>query len=128
MKKIVFEVLLLISLSTSIHAHRTPLSGDEIDSLLGSAVSFSREEVRDLIGEILTLADEEIRRTAEEAVKEAILAEKPEAAFQKSLAESWEKEAARHAGNAEFFKALSVVEAAALGGMGLYIGIREATR
>jgi predicted DNA-binding transcriptional regulator YafY len=128
MKKIVFALLLLMSLSSSIPAQGRLLSRDEIDSLLGSGTTFSRDEVIELIVGILALADEELRRTTEEAVKAALLQTEPERAFQASLAESWKAEAARAGRMESIFKTLSIVEAAAIGALSLYIGIRERLR
>ena len=91
--KILCTLLLLIQLLNSMKVSATPLTQDEVDSLLGSRQELSRQEVAELMSNILTDADEEIARTAQEAAREVSASDAGEISFQKSLADSWKKEA-----------------------------------
>ena len=91
--KILCVLLLLIQLLTSTKVWATPLTQDELDSLLGSKTEYSRQEVAELMSNILCDADEEIERTAQEAAREVAAKDAGEILFQKSLADSWKKEA-----------------------------------
>jgi hypothetical protein len=128
MRTIVCVLLILMSLSRSIPAQETLLKRDEADLLLGSGRLFEREEVLEIIMAIVQAADEEIIRTAEEAVKEAVLEEAPRRAYQESLAESWKKEAERRGKTSSFLKTTATVEAVVIGLLGLCLGLREVTR
>ena len=70
---------------------------------------------------ILSDADEEIEQTAQEAAREVAAQDAGEITFQKSLVESWKKEAARIDGERTVWRTCTVVEAIVLvGGMLLY--------
>ena len=125
---IVLSVALLLALPTSTPARAERLTGEEIDSLLGSKTTFDRAEVLKLLAAVMGIADEEITRTAEEAVKEAALDLGPEVARERELAEEWRAEAERGRAEAGRFKGLSIVEAAAIALLLGAFGVREATR
>ena len=114
-------LLLAVQLPNATRAWATPLTQEEIDSLLGSRTEFSRQEVAELMSNILSDADEEIERTAEEAAREVAAADAGEIAFQKSIAESLRVEAAQIEGERKAWRTCAAVEAAAiLAGMLLY--------
>ena len=70
---------------------------------------------------ILTDADEEIERTAQEAAREVAAEDSGEIAVQKSIAESWRKEAARIDGTCTVWRSCAILETALiLGGMLVY--------
>ena len=92
-QKTLFAAVLLVLSLNSMKAWATPLTQDEVDSLLGSRQELSRQEVAELMSNILSDADEEIERTAQEAAREVAAKDAGEISFQKSLADSWKKEA-----------------------------------
>ena len=114
-------LLLVAQLPNVARAWATPLTLEEIDSLLGSKTEFSRQEVAELMSNILSDADEEIERTAQEAAREVAATDAGEIAFQKSIAESLRVEAARIEGERKVWRTCAAVEAAVmLAGMLLY--------
>ena len=114
-------LLLAVQLPNATRAWATPLTPEEIDSLLGSKQEFSQAEVAELMSNILSDADEEIERTAEEAAREVAAVDAGEIAFQKSIAESLRVEAARLEGERKAWLTCAAVEATAiLAGMLLY--------
>ena len=114
-------LLLLVQLPNATRAWATPLTQAEIDSLLGSKTEFSRQEVAELMSNILNDADEEIERTAQEAAREVAAEDSGEIAVQKSIAESWRKEAARIDGERVVWRSCAIVETVVrLGGMLIY--------
>ncbi len=116
-------LLLLAQLQSGTMVWATPLSQEEIDSLLGSRTEFSRQEVAELMSNILSDADEEIERTAQEAVREVAAQDAGEITFQKSLAESWKNEAARIDGERAVWRTCTVVEAIVILGGILLFGV-----
>jgi len=119
--KMLCALLLLVQLQSGTMAWATPLSQEEIDSLLGSKQEFSRQEVAELMSNILSDADEEIERTAQEAAREVAAQDAGEIAFQKSLAESWKNEVARIDGERTVWRTCTVIEAIVIiGGMLLF--------
>ena len=118
-------LLLLVQLQSGTMAWATPLSQEEIDSLLGSKQEFSRQEVAELMSNILSDADEEIEQTAQEAAREVAAQDAGEITFQKSLAESWKNEAARIDGERTVWRTCTVVEAIVLVGGILFYGLTK---
>lgn len=110
-RKILFALLLLALSQSATKASATSLTQEELDSLLGSRAEFSRQEVAELMSNILTDAEEEIERTAQEAAREVAASDAGEIAYQKSIAECWEKEAARMEGARKTWRTCAVTEA-----------------
>ena len=125
---VVLSAFLLLALPTSTEVRATPLTKDEIDSLLGSQSTFDREEVVDLLVAVVGMADEEIARTSEEAVKAALLDVSPELARERTLAHGWRAEAEVSEGRAERLKSLVVIEAVACAVLATIMSVREVTR
>lgn len=107
-------LFLLAGLQSATKAWPTPLTQDEIDSLLGSRTELSRQEVAELMSNILTDAENEIERTAMEVAREVAADDAGEIAAQTSFAESWKKEAARLDGQRRIWRTCAAVEAVAI--------------
>ena len=122
------SAFLLLGLPTSTQALGTPLTRDDIDSLIGSQGTFARAEVVDLLLTVVAMADEEIARSAEEAVKAAALDLAPELARARKLSEKWRSEAERSQREAGVLKGIAIVEVAAIGVLAAVLCVREATR
>ena len=125
---IILSACLLLPLSTSTQVCAAPLTRDEIDSLLGSQSTFAREEVVDLLVAVMGMADEEITRTAEEAVKAALLDVTPELARERTLAEGWRAEAERGQSEVKRLKGLLVAEAVGIGVLAAILSVKEVMR
>jgi hypothetical protein len=77
------------------------------------------------MGNVLTDAEDEIERTAQEAAREVAAQDAGEISAQKSLAESWKKEAARIDGERAVWRTCTVVEAIVLVGGMLFYGLTK---
>jgi len=116
-------LLLLVQLLSGMRASATPLTPDEIDTLLGSKQEFSRQEVAELMGNVLTDAEEEIERTAQEAARAVAAEDAGEITVQKSIADSWKQEASRIDLSRGRWKTTAIVEAAIIVGGALVVGL-----
>lgn len=123
MLKIAFALLLLAMSQSAMKASETPLQPEEIDSLLGSKTEFSRQEVAELMGNVLTDAEDEIERTAQEAAREVAAEDAGEIAAQKSIAESWKKEAEKLNRENGFWRKSAILEAAVIAGGALVFAL-----
>lgn len=116
-------LLLLVLLLNATRASATPLTRDEIDTLLGSKQEFSRQEVAELMGNVLTDAEEEIERTAQEAARAVAAKDAGEITVQRSIAESWKQETSRIDLSRGRWKTTALVEAAIIVGGALVVGL-----
>lgn len=116
-------LLLLVLLPNATRASATPLTRDEIDTLLGSRTEFSRQEVAELVSNILTDAEDEIERTAQEAARAVAAVDAGEITVQRSIAESLKQESIRIDLSRGRWKKAALIEAAIIVGGALVVGL-----